>query len=305
MTMKKIYGLLIPVALLALGAKTSEATLRLIATTPDLANITSQIGGEWVKVESLAKGTEDIHAVPQRPSFVPKLNQADGVVLIGLEAEHAFLPALLEVAQNPRIQRGQKGYIDCSEKITPIEVPTDLSRAQGELHAQGNPHYNTDPRQGAAIAAAITEGLSRLDPAHSDVFHKNQDAFKKALDAKIAEWKTLAGPLQGVKVVSYHPDMEYLAQFAGLKIINTVELKPGIPPTPKHLQEVVTQMKAENVSLIIHEIQYPADTANWIASQTGAKVAHVATMGGAFADSKTYFGMIDHNLHALVDAVKK
>jgi ABC-type Zn uptake system ZnuABC Zn-binding protein ZnuA len=110
--------------------------------------------------------------------------------------------------------------------------------------------------------------------------------------------------LQGVKVVSYHPDMEYLAQFAGLKIINTVELKPGIPPTPKHLQELVGQMKAEKVPLIIHEIQYPADTANWIASQTGAKVAHLATMGGAFADSKTYFGMIDHNLHALVDALK-
>src|SRR5258708_4239674 len=110
------------------------AKLRIVATTPDLADVTQQVGGDWVQVESLAKGTEDIHAVPQRPSFVPKLNRADGVVLLGFEAEHAFLPALLDVAQNPKILRGRPGYMDCSKYVVPLDVPTVVSRAEGEQH---------------------------------------------------------------------------------------------------------------------------------------------------------------------------
>src|SRR5437660_8997228 len=140
--MKRIKALVYATGLIVLGILPSSATLQIVATTPDLADITRQIGGDLVKVESLAKGTEDIHAVPQRPSFIPKLNRADAVVLIGLEAEHAFLPALLEVAQNPNILRGRPGYIDASVDVTPLEVPTNLTRTEGEQHAQGNPHYN-------------------------------------------------------------------------------------------------------------------------------------------------------------------
>ena len=127
----------------------AAAPLKIIATTPDLADVTRQVGGEFVTVESLAKGTEDIHAVPQRPSFVPKLNQADAVVVLGFDAEHAFLPALLDVAQNPKIMRGQKGYIDCCERLQPLDVPVVISRAEGEQHPLGNPHYNIDPRNGS------------------------------------------------------------------------------------------------------------------------------------------------------------
>lgn len=280
------------------------ATLRIVATTPDLADITRQIGGDQVKVEALAKGTEDIHAVPQRPSFVPKLNQADAVVLIGLEAEHAFLPALLEVAQNPKILRDKPGYIDCSEGMAPLDVPQNLSRANGELHAEGNPHYNFDPRKGGQIAGNIAKGLSRIDPAHAAVYAKNLETFKTMLAAKQAEWKQLAAPLRGIKAVSHHADMVYLADALGIELVGTVELKPGIPPTPKHLEELAQLMKEQHVPLLIHEIQYPSDTAQWLAQQTGAKIADIATMGNAFPDSKTYVGMIDHNLHALVDAVK-
>src|SRR6185295_3368240 len=160
--MKRFKALLLVLGLM-LGTRPAGAVLRIVATTPDLADITRQIGGDLVKVESLAKGTEDIHAVPQKPSFIPKLNQADGVVLIGLEAEHAFLPALLDVAQNPNILRDRPGYIDCSVHVTPLDVPTNLTRSEGEQHAQGNPHYNIDPRQGSHIADAIAEGLSRID----------------------------------------------------------------------------------------------------------------------------------------------
>jgi len=289
---------------LVLFSAQAFATLRIVATTPDLADITRQIGGDQVKVESLAKGTEDIHAVPQRPSFLPKLNQADAVVLIGLEAEHAFLPALLEVAQNPNILRGKPGYIDCSEGLAPMDVPATVSRAEGELHPEGNPHYNFDPRKGPMIADNIAKGLSRIDPTHAALYAQNRDEFKKSLAAKQAEWKTLIAPLQGVKAVCHHADMVYFANYLGVNLVGTVELKPGIPPPPKHLEELAQLMKSEHVPLIIHEIQYPSDTAQWLAQQTGAKIADIATMGNAFPDSKTYLGMIDHNIRAIVAAVK-
>lgn len=302
--MKRFMQSLLLAVALAFSTGPAQAALRIVATIPDLADITRRIGGEYVKVESLATGTEDIHAVPQRPSFVPKLNQADGVVLLGLEAEHTFLPALLEVAQNPNILRGRNGYIDCSQKITPLEIPTDLSRAQGELHAQGNPHYNADPRQGFAIATTIEEGLSRLDPAHSANYKTNREAFDRELQTKIKEWGELSKAVKGKKAISYHPDVEYLAQFLGLDLVGTVEMKPGIPPTPKHLEELVSLIKEQKVPLIFHEIQYPRKTADWIAAQTGAKVVDIATMGGAFPDSKTYFGMLDHNIRAVVEGLK-
>ena len=289
---------------LSLAAAPAFAALRIVATTPELADITRQIGGAQVKVESLAKGTEDIHAVPQRPSFVPKLNQADAVVLIGLEAEHAFLPALLEVAQNPNILRGKPGYIDCSEGVALLGVPTTLSRAEGEQHPEGNPHYNFDPRKGSLIADNIVKGLTRIDPAHASLYGQNRDAFKKTLADKQAEWQALIAPLKGVKAVSHHSDMVYFADYLGLNLVGTVELKPGIAPTPRHLQELAELMKAQQVPLLIHEIQYPSDTAQWLAQQSGAKIADIATMGNAFPDSATYFGMIEHNIRAVLDAVK-
>jgi zinc/manganese transport system substrate-binding protein len=290
--------------LVALAASLSQAALRIVATVPDLADITRQIGGEHVKVDSIAKGTEDIHAVPQKPSFVPKLNRADGVVLIGLDMEHAFLPALLAVAQNSSIQPGAKGYIDCSEGIHPVNVPTDLSRAHGELHPHGNPHYNTDPRHGAAIAESIAKGLSRLDPVHADVFEKNKAAFVLQLQSKIAEWNTLAAPLKGKKAVSHHEDIAYFADFLGLEMRGTVEVKPGIPPTARHLEELAVMMKKEQVPIILREVQYPENTARWLAGQTGAKVATIAVMGGAFPDSQSYTGFIEHNIRAILAAAQ-
>ncbi len=300
----KFKNLILTAAVVFLALKPAHALLRIVATTPDLADLTRQIGGAYVKVESLAKGTEDIHTVPQRPSFVPKLNQADGLVLIGLEAEHAFLPALLEVAQNANIMRDKRGYIDCSKYVVPLDIPTVVSRSEGEQHPFGNPHYNFDPRQGGHMADALAEGLSRLDPLHATQFAANRDNFKKILAAKMAEWKVLTAPLHGKKAVSHHPDMSYFAEYLGLELVGTVELKPGIAPTPRHLEELVGMMKAQNVPLIVREVQYSEDTARWLAEQTGAKVATIATMGGAFPDSGTYFGMIEHNIKAVLDALK-
>ena len=301
----KYFNLKILFSVILLSAVSPAfAKLRVVATTPDLADVTRRIGGEFVDVESLAKGTEDIHAVPQRPSFIPKLNRADAVVLLGFDAEHAFLPALLDVAQNPKVMRGRTGYIECSENVSPLEVPTVLSRAEGEQHPLGNPHYNIDPRNGKIIAKEIADKLSVLDPSHAAVYEKNRQVFDRELELKIEEWRKLAASLKGTGAVSYHPSMAYLADFLGLKMEGTVELKAGIAPTPKHLEGLVSLMKKDNVKLILREVQYSQETADWLAQETGAKVATVATMGGAFPDSGTYFGMIDHNIHSILEALR-
>jgi zinc/manganese transport system substrate-binding protein len=281
-----------------------SAELRIVATTPDLADIARRVGGDFVKVDTLAKGTEDIHAVPQRPSFIPKLNHANAVVHLGLSAEHAFLPALIEAAANPNLLPGKQGDIDCSVHVHPKEVPSVISRAEGDQHPDGNPHYNVDPRNGNAIAQAIAEGFSRLDPAHADTFAHNRDAFDAELAAHIKDWKTATTSLKGIKAVSYHKDMVYFADFTGLTLVGEIEPKPGIAPTPKHLEELIGTMNAEKVSLILLEVQYSDQTPKWIASKTGAKIAVVGVMGGAFADSATYFGMIDHNVKSVLDALK-
>lgn len=288
-----------------LAAAPLHAKLNVIATTPDLADVARRVGGDRVKVESLARGTEDIHAVPQRPSFVPKLNRADAVVFIGFGAEHAFLPALLEVAQNPRILPGQPGSIDCSEEVVPLDVAKNVSRAEGEVHPAGNPHYNVDPRKGAAIAEAIAKGFSRLDPAGAEAYAKNAAAFKAELAKRLEQWRRDAAPLRGVKAVSYHKDMVYLAEFAGLQMSGEVEPKPGIAPTPRHLESLANRMNAHQVKLIAREVHFSADSARWLAQKTGAKIATIAVMGGAFPDSQDYFGMIEHNLNALLEASKQ
>lgn len=291
-------------ALAALAAAPASAKLSVTATLPDLADVARRVGGARVSVDSLAKGTEDLHAIPQRPSFLPRLNRADALVLLGLNAEHVFLPPLIEAAQNPRILPSSEGYIDCSVDVPVLDVPRVLSRAEGEQHPQGNPHYNVDPRNGGLIADNIAKGFSRLDPAGADEYRRNADAFKKELEGRLAQWRKSVAPLKGVKAVSQHKDMVYLADFAGLVMLGEAEPKPGIAPTPKHLAELSARMKAEGAKIVIREAHYAPSSASWLAEQTGAKVATVAVMGGAFPDSRDYFGMIEHNIQALLEAAR-
>src|SRR5437867_2150128 len=207
--------LVLGVGLLAVSA-TGADKLKVVTTIPDLADMTRQIGGDQVEVKSLATGVEDIHAVPMKPSFAVTLNRADAVVLVGLEAEHAFLPALLEAARNPKILRDAPGYIDCSVYVNPLDVPTRIDRSLGDQHPMGNPHINLDPVLAKDIARAIADGLTRLRPEDEAVFKANLDAYTKLLDVNIARWEREAAPLKGKKLVSYHPDLLYFAERFGM-----------------------------------------------------------------------------------------
>ena len=295
--------LVLGVGLLAVSA-TGAAKLKVVTTIPDLADMTRQIGGDQVDVTSLATGVEDIHAVPMKPSFAVRLNRADAVVLLGLEAEHAFLPALLEAARNPKILRDTPGYIDCSVYITPLDVPTRIDRSLGDVHPMGNPHYNVDPVMGKEAARAIADGLSRLRPEHEADFKKNLAAFEEKLDAAIARWEREAAPLRGKKLVSYHPDLIYFAERFGMEPVGTIEIRAGVDPTPGHIADLEERMRREKVDLVVRELHYPAGLAETVARATGAKLVELPVMVGGVPEAKDYISFIDYDLQTMLKAVK-
>ncbi|HTO55082.1 MAG TPA: metal ABC transporter substrate-binding protein [Myxococcota bacterium] len=285
-------------------ASAAPAALRVVASLPDVADMTRQIGGDRVDVTTIAEGSQDPHKVPVKPSFVTKLNRADALVVQGMGLEHAYLPALLEAARNPNIMPGAAAYIDASLYIQPLEVPQSMSRAQGELHALGNPHFNMDPAQGKLMARAIAEGLTRVDPDGAATYQAGLAKYEQLLDQKIAEWDQLAAPLRGLKIVSYHPDLIYLARHYGMELVGTIETKPGVPATPGHLEELIQLMKQQKVALVVREIAYELPLAQEVAERGGAKVVTVSSLTGGLPNSPTYVDFIDANLRALVAGAK-
>jgi ABC-type Zn uptake system ZnuABC Zn-binding protein ZnuA len=289
--------------LIGLFAVPAAAKLRVVGSTPDVADIARQIGGDRVSVVPIAKGSQDPHKVPVKPSFVTKLNRADALVVQGLGLEHAFIPPLIEAARNSKILQGGVGYIDASLYIEPLEVPSSQSRTQGELHPLGNPHFNLDPVQGRLMARAIAEGLERVDPAGAATYREGLARFDALLDRKIAEWRELAAPLRGVRAVSYHQDLVYLARRYGIELVGTIEVKPGIPPTPGHLEELLDTMQRRGVKLIIQEVAYDPGVARSIAGRTGARIAPISAMAGGLG-KEGYVASIQANLESLVHAVQ-
>jgi zinc/manganese transport system substrate-binding protein len=277
--------------------------LQVVTSIPDLADIARQVCGDLIDVKSLATGVEDIHAVPMRPSFAMLLNRADVLLLLGLEIEHSFLPALLEASRNPRIQRDTPGYIDCSLYVTPLEVPTRIDRSLGDIHPMGNPHYNLDPVNGKNMVRAVTDGLSRLAPDQAATFRSNAAAYTAKLEDAITRWLREAAPLKGKKLVSYHPDMVYFAHRFGMEQFGTIEIRPGIDPTPAHIADLQERMKQSRVDVVVREVQYPAALAETLAKQTGAKLVELGTMVGAVPQAKDYISFVDYNVRTMVKAV--
>ena len=300
----RFFYRLVICALFGMALPAYAQKIRVITTTPELADITKQIGKELVDVESLARGVEYMHAVPVKPSFVPRLNRAAILAVMGLDLEVSWLPALLEVANNPKILPGQTGHIDCSIGVNVIEIPRTLDRTEGDVHPKGNPHYNLDPANGRIMARNITAGLSRNYPQHKSVFEKNLSAYLDELEKAIARWQGMAGPLNGVRFVSYHRDWSYFAERFGLQQVGMIEVKPGIEPTPNHLVALAQRMQQEKVQLIIYGPQsdrYPRQ----LASQTAATVVRLQQIAGGSPETDTYIKFIDYNVRSLLAAVKK
>ena len=303
MKLKLFFTTLLAVALGTIQA--NAAKIRVVATLTDLADLTRNVGGEFVEVRSLATGIEDTHGVPMKPSFVPLLNRADLVVLVGFDCEHAFLPALLEASKNPRIQVGRPNYVDCSRGVTPVDVPKSTDHSEGDVHPYGNPHYMLDPVQAKIAVQNICAALVAVAPEHAADFTKNRDAYLAQLDAKIIGWQSALAPFKGTKFVSYHEHWPYFAARFGLVYYGTIELKPGIDPTPHHIEDLINSMKAEHVPIVVREPQFPEKVPALIAEKAGAKLVKLPIMPGGVPDTETYIAEMDYIVNTIADALKK
>jgi ABC-type Zn uptake system ZnuABC Zn-binding protein ZnuA len=289
MKMKSI--LLLVSAFAALAITASAAPLKVVTTIPDLAEFARRVGGDRVDVFGIASGREDPHNVPMRPSAITRLQQADLFIVIGLEMEHAYAPALLAESRNQKIQRGAPGFLDLSGGVRPLELPHSLDRSEGDVHPNGNPHYNVDPVYGQMMVSRIADKLGELDPAGAAQFKANAAAYNQQLGAKIAQWRAKLG--KGTKFVSYHPDLVYFAARFGLQQVGTIQPKPGIEPGPRYIDELTQRMQAEGVKLIAKESFYSDRVPNELAKRTGARVISVPIMVNGTADAKDYVSFID------------
>src|SRR5438874_7427086 len=292
-------------AAVAISQPAHAAKVRVVATLTDMADFAREIGGQHVDVSSLATGVADTHGVPMKPSFVPMLNRADLLINAGFGLEHAFLPALLEASKNPRIQYGKAGYVDCSIGIVPLGVPKSTDHSEGDVHPYGNPHYMLDPVLAKTAIGHIYDALVTTAPEHEADFKRNKEAYLAKLNAKIAEWLKIAQPLKGLKFISYHEEWEYFAERFGMKVFGTIELKPGVDPTARHIEQLISGMKAEKVPIVVREPQFPEKVPALIARQTGAKLIKLPIMPGGVPHTDTYIEMIDYNVRTMVEAAKQ
>lgn len=282
----------------------AQAKLNVVATTPDLAAIAREIGGNEIEITTLAKPTEDPHFVDAKPSFIVKLRRADVLIEGGAELEIGWLPPLLNQSRNAKITDGAPGRVHAADGVTMLEVPVKLDRSQGDIHAAGNPHFLVDPLNAKIVAQNIANAFTQNDPTNAAFFLANLKAFHGAIDAKLIAWQTKLAPYRGQHLVAYHNSWGYFAERFGLKIELFLEPKPGIPPSPAHLAEVIRRMKAENARVIIVDPYLNRKTAEAAARNTGAVVVDVAQFpGGIKGTEGGYFQLLDYLVNSLATAL--
>lgn len=304
----RLYTFVLVFFLMVLSTRFVFADLNIVTSLPDFAAIAREIGGDKVKVESIAKGYQDPHFVDAKPSYIMKLNRADMLVYNGLDLEIGWLPILVTGSRNSKITSTESaGNLDASTLIPNIlEVPVSrVDRSMGDVHPYGNPHYLLDPRNGIIVARGITEKLKRIDPDNATFYEENYLDFSKRLDEKIKEWEEEFSPFKGTEVVTYHKSWVYFTNWAGFKEVGYIEPKPGIPPTPSHVAELINNMKNKNVKLIIEESFYPQKTASIIAQKTGSNFLVLPSSVGAKEDITSYIGLFDSIVDDVTSALKK
>ena len=281
----------------------AQAKLNVVATLPDYAAIATAVGGDHIDISAMAKPTEDPHFVDARPSFVVKLKTADVLIEGGAELEIGWLPPLLQSARNAKIETGQPGRIVASQGLRLLNVPTEVTRAAGDVHALGNPHFGVDPIIAKAIAKHIAEGFSAVDPANAAAYQANEKAFEDTINAKLQDWGKALLPYRGQSLVAYHDSWVYFAHRFGFSIDVFLEPKPGIPPSPSHLGEVIGKIKAGHVKAILVEPFHNRKIAEKVAASTGAKVVDFAQYPGALPNTDSYVALIDALVTRLATAL--
>jgi ABC-type Zn uptake system ZnuABC Zn-binding protein ZnuA len=304
----KFTTLIASAALAALvsGAAPAAAAVNVVTTTEDLAALVREVGGDKVNVEAIARGYQDPHFVDPKPSFILKLHGADLLVAVGRELEIGWLPPLVQQSRNAKIQPGADGYLDASLTVKILELPTgQITRAMGDVHPQGNPHYWLDPDNGRRVAQAIQAKLSAMDVADKAYFAQRYADFDKRLTEASKRWDAALAPYKGTKIVTYHRSWPNFADRFGLDVIGYVEPRPGIPPSPSHTLDLINEMKRQNVKLILVEPYFDLKTPQSIGRGTGAEVLMLPPSVGGVKEVTDYIGLFDYDVNAVVAAIKR
>ena len=284
----------------------AAAAVKVVATTEDLASIVREVGGDRVTVQSIARGYQDPHFVEAKPSFIIMLHNADLLVLVGRELEMAWLPALITQSRNPKIQPGASGHLDASLTARITDVPTGpITRAMGDVHPSGNPHYWLDPGNGRLIAKALQARLTQLSPADAGYFESRYADFDRRLAEGEKRWLAAMAPYKGTKIVTYHRSWSNFAERFGLDVVGYVEPKPGIPPSPAHQLALVQEMRQQKIHIILVERYFDLKTPNAIARDTGATVLVMPPSVGGVKEAKDYLSLFDYDINLLVSTLAK
>jgi ABC-type Zn uptake system ZnuABC Zn-binding protein ZnuA len=288
-----------------LGTIPLLAAVNVVTTTEDLAALAREVGGEKITVESIARGYQDPHFVEAKPSFILKLNRADLLVAVGRELEIGWLPPLIQQSRNSKIQVGAEGYLDASLTARILEIPTgQITRAMGDVHPLGNPHYWLDPDNGRRVAQAIQAKLAQLRPADAGYFAARYADFDRRLTEAGKRWDAQMAPLKGLKIVTYHRSWPNFCDRFGLDVVGYVEPKPGIPPSPSHTIELIQEMRRLGVKILLVEPYFDLKTPNSIGRETGAKVLVMPPSVGGVKEITDYFALFDYDIKLLVSAVQ-
>ena len=282
----------------------AQAKLNVVATLPDFGSLAREIGGDKIDLVVLAKPTEDPHFVDARPSFVVSLRNADVLIDGGAELELGWLPPLLQNARNPKLEAGKPGRVEASEGIRLMNVPTNVTRAAGDVHALGNPHFCVDPIIAKAVAQHIARSFAAADPPNASFYDGNYKKFESTINAKLQGWGAMMQPFQGEHVVAYHDSWPYFAHRFGINIDVFLEPRPGIPPSPSHLTEVIQKMKEYHIKAIIVEPYHDRRIAEKVARSTNAKVVDFAQFPGGIPGTGDYVSLIDQLIKRLAEALK-
>ena len=284
----------------------AQSKLNVIATTEDLAAIAREVGGDHVIVDSIAKGYQDPHFVEAKPSFILKLQKADILILVGRDLEIGWLPPLIQQSRNSKVQVGADGYLDASLQARILEVPTgQITRAEGDVHPLGNPHYWLDPENGKIVAREIFDRVVRFRANDRAYYEQRLNDFVSRLNEAEKRWVAMMAPYKGMKMVTYHRSFPNFAERFGLDIVGYVEPKPGIPPTPQHTLDLMNDMKRQKVKLVLVEPYFDMKTPNAIGRDTGAQVIVMLPSVGGAKEVTDYFKLFDYDLNLLVTAIKK
>lgn len=299
---------ILAIALTLAATSTFAATkLNVVTTTSDLASITREVGGDRIDVTAIARGFQDPHFVEPKPSFLLLLQKADLLEVIGLDLEIGWLPPLLDQSRNANIRPGAAGYLDVSRGVEILDRPTGaVNRSMGDVHPLGNPHYWLDPGNAVRVAIQVEKKLEELRPADAQYFQTRLNDFKKRMNDANQRWTQALAPFKGAKIVTYHNSWPNFVRRYGLTVVDYVEPKPGVPPSPSHLFDLITKMKAQNVKVIVMEPYFDHKTPQSVADKTGATlVVLYPSVGGAKSGTDDYFQLFDTNINALVNALKK